>query len=209
MNKVIVNGLKWRLEGAKGNWAEELPNVLWAYQTTLRRSMGETPFSLTYRAKAVIPAEVNLCSTWVSEFNTKQNEGQLTERLDLLKEYWEAATIRLAEYQQKLARHYNQGVRVREFSAGDLVLRRAVGSMRDTNARKLAQTWEGPYRVTAIAGVGAYYLEDMNEVPLPRPWNAYNLKKFYHWPVMLKKYVLYWLMIKMQLIRSCRADYFC
>ena len=28
VNKVIVNGLKRRLEGAKGNWAEELPNVL-------------------------------------------------------------------------------------------------------------------------------------------------------------------------------------
>lgn len=27
-NKVIVNGLKKRLEGIKGRWAEELPNVL-------------------------------------------------------------------------------------------------------------------------------------------------------------------------------------
>ena len=30
-NKAIVNGLKKRLDGAKGRWAEELPNVLWAY----------------------------------------------------------------------------------------------------------------------------------------------------------------------------------
>ena len=30
-NKAIVNELKRRLEGAKGRWAEELPNVLWAY----------------------------------------------------------------------------------------------------------------------------------------------------------------------------------
>ena len=30
-NKVIVNGLKKRLDGAKGRWAEELPSVLWAY----------------------------------------------------------------------------------------------------------------------------------------------------------------------------------
>ena len=28
VNKVIVNGLKRRLEEAKGNWVEELPNVL-------------------------------------------------------------------------------------------------------------------------------------------------------------------------------------
>ena len=140
MNKVIVNGLKRRLEGAKGNWAEELPNVLWAYRITPQRSTRETPFSLTYRAEAVIPAEVNLCSARVSEFNMSQNDGQLMERLDSLEEYRDTATIRLAEYQQKLAQRYNQGVRMREFNAGDLILRKAVGSMRNTNARKLAQT---------------------------------------------------------------------
>ena len=52
--------------------------------------------------------------------------------------------------------------------------------MRDTNAEKLAQTWEGPYSVTAIASAGAYYLENLDERSLPRPWNVHNLKKFYH-----------------------------
>ena len=174
-----MNSLKRRLEGAKDNWAEELPNVLWAYQKTSWRSTGETPFSLTYGAEAVIPVEVNLCSARVSEFNTSQNDGQLMERLDLLEENRDITTIRLAEYQQKLARCYNQDVRVREFNAGDLVLRKVVGSMRDTNAGKLTQTCEGSYKITANASVGAYYLEDMNEIPLPWPWNAYNLKKFY------------------------------
>ena len=64
------------------------------------------------------------------------------EYLDLLEEYRDAASIRLVEYQQKLARRYNRDVRVREFNAGDLILRRAVRSMRDTNTGKLAQTWE-------------------------------------------------------------------
>ena len=43
-NKAIVTELKKRLEGTKGMWAEELQNVLWVYQTTLRRSTGETHF---------------------------------------------------------------------------------------------------------------------------------------------------------------------
>ena len=89
-------------------------------------------------------------------------------------------TIRLAKYQQKLAHRYDRNVRAREFNAGDLVLRKAVGNARDTNAGKLAQNWEGPYRITAIAGAGAYYLEDLDERPIPRPWNVHNLKKFYH-----------------------------
>ena len=71
-------------------------------------------------------------------------------------------------------------MKTREFSAGDLVFWKAVGNIWDTNARKLAPTWEGPYRVTAIAGAGAYYLEDLDERPLPRSLNVHNLKKFYH-----------------------------
>ena len=103
----------------------------------------------------------------------------MLKQLDSLEEYREVVTIRLAEYQQKLARRYNRDVRVREFGAGDLVLRKAVGNMRDSNARKLAPTWEGPYRVTSIAGAGAYYLEDLDRRLLPQPWNIRNLKKFY------------------------------
>ena len=101
------------------------------------------------------------------------------ELLDLLEEYREAATIWLAEYQQKLARRYNQDVKTREFGVGDLVLQKAMGNMRDTNAGKLAPTWEGPYRVTAITGARAYYLEDLYERSLPQPWNVHNMKKFY------------------------------
>ena len=85
------------------------------------------------------------------------------------------------DYQQKLARRYNLDMKKREFGAGDLVLQKAVGNAQDVNAGKLAPTWEGPYRVTAIAGAGAYYLEDMEERPLPRPWNVQNLKKFYYY----------------------------
>ena len=76
-------------------------------------------------------------------------------------------TIRLAEYQQKLARRYDRDVRKREFVVGDLVLRRVVRNTWDFSVGKLTPTWEGPYRVIAITGPGAYYLEDLDERPLP------------------------------------------
>ena len=59
-------------------------------------------------------------------------------------------------------------------------MQRIVGSMKDQNARKLAPNWEGPYRVTTVAEMGAYYLEDVEERLLPQPWNVSNLKKYYH-----------------------------
>ena len=123
-----MNGLKKRLKGAKGRWAEELPNVLWAYQTTPRRSTGETLFSLTYGAEVVIPTEINLCSAWVSRFSPAKNAELMVRQLDLLEEHRELVTIRLAEYQQKLTQRYNRDVRRREFSARDLVLWKVVGN---------------------------------------------------------------------------------
>ena len=90
IDKTIVNGLKKRLDGVKGRWVKELPNVLWAYQTTPKRS---TPFSLTYGAEAVIPAEVNLCSAQVVGFDPAQNNELMVEHLDWLEECQEAAII--------------------------------------------------------------------------------------------------------------------
>ena len=115
----------------------------------------------------MIPAEVSLCSTRVEKFTPAWNNGLIVEHLDLLEEFREMATIQLAEYQQKLAQRYNRCVRAKDFSVGDLVLRKVVGHVRDTNAGKLDPTWEGPYRVTTIAGIEAYYLEDLDERPLP------------------------------------------
>ena len=117
INKTILNGLKKMLDGAKGRWVEELPNVLWVYQTTPRHSTGETLFSLTYGVEAVILAEVNPCNARVSEFNPTQNDLMMVKRLELLDEYREVVTIRLAEYQQNLAGRYNQDVKTRDFSA--------------------------------------------------------------------------------------------
>lgn len=63
-------------------------------------------------------------------------------QLDLLEEKQEAAVIRLADYQRKLAWQYDRGVKVRDFVAGDLVLRKVVGNAQDSNAGKLAPNWE-------------------------------------------------------------------
>ena len=93
---------------------------------------------MTYGAEAVIPTEVSLCSARVARFDPAQNTDLMMEHLDWLEECREAATIRLAEYQQKLAQRYNQDVKGREFSTGELVLRKIVGNMRNIAAGKLA-----------------------------------------------------------------------
>ena len=73
-DRTLLKIIKTRLEGAKGIWPDELPNVLWAYRTTARTPTGETPFRLTYGADAVIPAEVGLTSYRVQNYMEDKNE---------------------------------------------------------------------------------------------------------------------------------------
>ena len=98
VNKVIVNGLKKRLDDAKGKWVEELPHVLWTYQTTPRRLIRETPFSMTYGAEAVIPLETGFPTLRTSTFSSDKNDGLLGKSLDLIEERRESAMVQLAYY---------------------------------------------------------------------------------------------------------------
>ena len=87
------------------------------------------------------------------------------------------ATIRLASYQQQMKRGYDKNIRPRSFQVGDLVLRKVVTNTKNPNDGKFGPNWEGPYKVTSLAGV--YRLEDMDGKPVPRPWNICNLKKYF------------------------------
>ena len=100
VNKVIVNGLKKRLDDAKDKWVEELPHVLWTYRTTPCRSTGETPFSMIYGVEAVILLEIGFPTSRTSSFNPRDNDEQLTKSLDLIEEKRKNAMVQLAYYQQ-------------------------------------------------------------------------------------------------------------
>ena len=86
VNKIIVNGLKKRLDDAKEKWMKELSHVLWTYQTTPRRSVGETPFSMTYGVEDVIPLETGFSTLRMSSFTLSNNDGLLEKNLDLIEE---------------------------------------------------------------------------------------------------------------------------
>nr|XP_033512070.1 uncharacterized protein LOC117276797 [Nicotiana tomentosiformis] len=125
-NKVIIQNLKKRLEFAKGKWPEELPSVLWAYRTTAKSSMGETPFSLVYGAEALIPVEVGEPTLWFSPTNEEANNEALLVKLELLDERRDLAHIRMVAQKQKMKIHYNRRANLHYFRVGDLVLRKVT-----------------------------------------------------------------------------------
>ena len=100
-------------------WVEELPSVLWAYRTTVRTPTRETPFKLTFGTKAVIPVEIGLTTLRMTFHKEEENEGQLRLNLDLLDETRDKAALRIALYQEKMAKYYNTKVKLRRFEISD------------------------------------------------------------------------------------------
>ena len=134
---MIVNELKKRLDDAKEKWVEELPHVLWTYQTTPRRSIGETPFSMTYGVEVVIPLETRFPTLRTGSFTLSNNDGLLDKNLDLIEERRENAMVQLAYYQHKLKQRYDDNVRLRPLALEDLVLRKVLGTAKNPAWGKL------------------------------------------------------------------------
>ena len=98
----------------------------------------------------------------------------------MIEERCEKAAMRIQNYQHVAARYYDTNVRNRAFYVGDLVLRKVFDGMKEPGAEKLGTKWEGPYKVTKEIRTGVYELEKIKiGIPEMRPWNAYNLKKYY------------------------------
>ena len=84
--------------------------------------------------------------------------------------------VQLAYYQHKLKQGYDANVKLRPLVPGDLVLRKVLGTVKNPAWGKLGPNWEGPYCITSMVGIGAYFLEDLDEHVILRPWNVNNLK---------------------------------
>ena len=135
---------------------------------------------MTYGDEAVIPLENGFRMTRTSTFTSDGNDELLKKNLDLLEERRENAMVQLSYYQHKLKQDYDMNVKLRPLALGDLVLRKVLGNTKNPAWGKLGPNWKGPYRITLVAGIGAYYLEDLDERIVLHPWNVNNLNRYYY-----------------------------
>ncbi|XP_074326202.1 uncharacterized protein LOC141664173 [Apium graveolens] len=84
--RIILDGLKKRVERSRNTWVDELLPILWAYCTTCKVTTEATPFMLAYGAEAVVPLEISHGSPRIEAYEPETKEEGMMLALDLIDE---------------------------------------------------------------------------------------------------------------------------
>ncbi|XP_074355043.1 uncharacterized protein LOC141693780 [Apium graveolens] len=100
-NRIILDGLKKRVERSRNTWADELLPILWAYPTTCKVTIEATPFMLAYGAVVVVPLEITHRPPRIEAYESETNKEGMRLALDLIDEVRHEASARNTEHQRR------------------------------------------------------------------------------------------------------------
>lgn len=166
----IVNALS-KLSGGERNWVANLPTVLWADRTTVRRSTGLTPYEVEYADKPVLPIELEIPTWTIVNWNDVRTQSDLIAARARILERREEDIAEVAAHLRRIREGNKEDfdtrhrIRSERMEVGQLVLLRNVKTDIDMSAKhKLAMRWLGPYRILdAVEDKGTYLLAEIGQ----------------------------------------------
>ncbi|XP_055835076.1 uncharacterized protein LOC129903550 [Solanum dulcamara] len=179
-NKNIKTILRKMIGNHRG-WHEMLPYALLGYRTTVRTSIGATPYLLVYGTEAVILVEVEIPSLRIIQEAKLSNADWVRNRIEhltLIDEKRMTVVCHGQLYQQRMTRAFNKRVRPRTFEVGQLVLKRIFPHQNEYK-EKFAPNWQGPYIVRKVLSEGALILSEMDGQEWPKPINSDAVKRYF------------------------------
>ncbi|XP_070010232.1 uncharacterized protein [Nicotiana sylvestris] len=133
-------------------WNEKLPFALLGYRTRVRTSTRETPYLLVYSTETIIPAEVEIPSLRIiQEVELSDTEWirSLYEQLSLIDGKRMNVVCHGHFYQKRMFKAFNKRVKPRQFTPGQLVLKR-IFPHQDEAKEKFSPNWQVPYMVHMV-----------------------------------------------------------
>ncbi|XP_049414739.1 uncharacterized protein LOC125877507 [Solanum stenotomum] len=162
-NKNIDKILRKILDSHR-QWHEKLQYALLGYHTTIRKSTGETPYMLVYGLEVGLDDAEWICSRH--------------EQLMFINEKRMDVVFHGQLYQNRLIKAFNKKVKPRQFTPGQLVLKKIFPQQREAKG-KFAPNWQGSYMVRRVLSGGALILEEMDDRVSTKLINSDAIKKYY------------------------------
>ena len=125
--------------------------------------------------EAIIPTKIGM-PTIRTKVPKMANAEAIPKDLDMADDLREAAVICIASYQQRMSNLCNRHIKPHAFRVGNLILRKVFENTANLTAKKFQPNWEGPYVIVRVEPVGSYALNKLDGAPVPKMWNAMNLK---------------------------------
>ena len=142
LNQTALNMLKAIPEREKKRWKDHLPKLAFAYNSTVNKTTGYSPFFLMFGRNSSLPIDrmFGLDSTTTTNIKRKSHSQFVKEWKGKMEEAFRLANENIEKAANYNKQNYDKKVRGTELKVGDQVL---VRNMREkTGARKLRSHWE-------------------------------------------------------------------
>eukprot|EP00253_Pinus_taeda_P036071 PITA_36071 len=125
INKVIESIITKTVHLHRRDWAERLPEALWAYRTTWRNTTGHSPYELVYGKEVLLPIEFQVKTFKMAvQLGMDLSEAQKhrMEQLNELDEIKQEENLRTDLVQHQRAKWHGRYIKEKRFQEGDWAL---------------------------------------------------------------------------------------
>jgi len=171
------------------DWANRLPEVVWAYRTTWKTTTDFTPFELLYGKIAMMPIEFEhktLRTALDLGMDLSKAQKERIIELNVLDESWKAALHHTEVMQNQRIKWHDKYIKDKKFYPSDWAF--LYDSMYQDNAGKLQTRWLGPYDVAGVFSNGAVQLTTIDPVKFKLLVNGHRLR-LYHKPTSKEEFL--------------------
>lgn len=139
MNRTIINMLKTLNETEKSRWKDHLPKLVFAYNSTINKSTGYSPFYLMFGRSSKLPID-SIFNVQNQNTNQKSYEKFVEEWTKGMQQAVEIASKNAEKSREQNKCSYDQKIHGNAIEVGDKVLLRNLSERGGTG--KLRSHWE-------------------------------------------------------------------
>ena len=106
------------VEQNQKDWADRLPEAIWAYRTTWKNTTGYNPYELVYGMKVLLPIEFQIKifrTTAEIGMDLSEAQQQRLNQINELDEMWQDVIQQTNLVQQQRARWHDKFIKKKQF----------------------------------------------------------------------------------------------